>query len=481
MEAPDNGNLVQKVGQSTVIIALTALFFGCNPQSEKTEVEIIQNIEFVFDGDCNTLDFINHSETPVRFEFSINNRFPITDSFILTDIAALAKHKNVHETEAAWMYVINSTYHAPPYSMKNWQHVPSVFIGSIGGGFCDDRASVLVSIWKMLGYKARVVALSGHVVSEVFHKGTWQMFDSDEKVYFCDKSGAVMSVDDIASEIKLPTQLQERICSSAFFCQASIDTASAARYLHHIRSTSDNQDATEWHLNYQSSNRSWFYLPSNCSLSFISNDGIHIGQAILKLAENSTGTIDLPFVATNIRGGIKTNGNTLSGIVSDENALLPIIVSECLPNTEIEFIINGKLNVFTGSINSLAINSNNPIQVLTERVKSQQPHYQEAYLFFDTIMHFQRADLTPLPMFKRGKQLINNLSLRYILFNKLAPTTGRDTTSALQISCDSLLLEFGPTFEELLLENQPKSIHYLFLAHTYGQNHHLKALINDNR
>ncbi|MBP9152576.1 MAG: hypothetical protein KBF73_09860 [Flavobacteriales bacterium] len=461
--------------------ALPVLFTACGQRSEKTEVWTDQKVEFVFDKNHNTLQLINHSDEPVRFSFSINDRFPLTDSLILRNVSAIAKHEKIHETEAAWMYVTNSTYHSLSYSTETWQNVPSLFINSIGGGLCYDRASVLAAIWGMFGYEACVTGLTGHVIPEVFHNGTWQMFDPDERVYFCDTSGTVMSINDIANKISSPVQLQERICNNHFFCEATVDTSSAARYLRFITSTADNADATEWHVNSQVHVHNTYQIPSNCSLHFISNDGIHVSKIILKLSETSHGTIDLPFVVTYISGAVQTRGNTVSGNIPQEKLLLPLDIDSCTAGTEITFLVNGKLKVFNRETNFLSVSSSMPMQDLMGFEKKDHSFYQESSLFFDTITQFHRASLTPLPVFRSGPELVKDLSAQYAIFNRLAPTEGRDTVASIQVLCDSLLLEFGPAFEELLLANQPKSIHYLFLAHTYGEKRHLKALVNGKR
>jgi hypothetical protein len=216
-------------------------------------------------------------------------------------------------------------------------------------------------------------------------------------------------------------------------------------------------------------------------LSFISDDGIHIGSAILKLSKNSHGTIDLPLVATHIKGAVQTVGNTISGKIPREKRFSPLTIDSCDSGTEITFLVNGRLKILDAGTNFLSVSSTMPIQVLMGFEKEDYGIYKEAHLFFDTIIQFHRASITTIPIFRPRPELFKDLSAQYAVFNRLTPSAGRDTITPIQGLCDSLSLEFGPTFEKLLIRNQPKSIYYLFLAHTYGEKRHIRTLINDYR
>lgn len=482
LESSNYGELVPKVGFLTVLAVFLLLFTNCGEHHKASEHLVEQHLDFVGNRNGGVIVLTNNTDRSASFSLNINDRFPVTDSMLMQAVRSISKELNVHETEAAWMYVSDNTFHVRPYTVENWIHEPSLFINSIGGGLCNNRASVLAGIWQMFGYEVRVTGLTGHVVPEVFCNGKWQMFDPDEKIYFCNSVGEVMSIDEIAGSVRTASELKDRICSTVFYAFPSVDTVAAGRYLGYILSTSDNYDVTDWHLSGNVVPSTMYQLPSNSSLLFVSNDGVHLNRIILRLSESSKGILDLPFVATQIVGDIDTENGMMSGSVSLENSLMPLKIQGCSARAEITFAVNGKLRNLKVGTNSVTVSSNINMQLSTESELPKVEHELAAYLFFDTIVQFERAALTAFPHYKaEDAQFMADLSAHYDQFNARALRNDRDTVSSVMLTCDSLITEFGSDFQTLLLSDQPKSVHYLFLAHTYRQNQHIRTLINDFR
>ena len=82
----------------------------------------------------------------------------------------------------------------------NWHREPTLFLNSIGFGFCGDVATALALVWGELGYETRVWRLSGHTVPEVFADGKWQMFDAHLRIYYHTRDGRVASVSELARD-----------------------------------------------------------------------------------------------------------------------------------------------------------------------------------------------------------------------------------------------------------------------------------------
>jgi hypothetical protein len=164
---------------------------------------------------------------------------------------------------------------------------PSLFINTVGGGLCDDRASVLVRLWQALGYKARVIGLEGHVVAEVFAEGKWMMFDPDLRLFYTDQNG-VMSVQDIERNPSVTRDGPLR---------------GRAEYRHYL-SEGDNVDITPWYLG----NEDWdstFVLPAGCMVVFGQSRSSVLIKVIVPKCR--TGVVQTPFLPSRISGNALVN------------------------------------------------------------------------------------------------------------------------------------------------------------------------------
>jgi hypothetical protein len=172
---------------------------------------------------------------------------------------------------------------------------------------------------------------------------------------------------------------------------------------------------------------------------------------------------------------------TLSGTVTNDSLLHNIDIVGCTAGTEIEFLVNPKLKIFNNVLNSISIRSNIDLAVQTCIDSTEHVYYQATALFFDTITQRYRNLLVPMPSFTSGPDLYLDLEKQYRIFNQVADPAGRDTVSALSTSYGPLKDQYGTRLDQLILHYQPKSVYYLFLAHTYDQPQHLKALMDETR
>lgn len=90
-------------------------------------------------------------------------------------------------------YVATELRFGRPLTGTNWQHEPLLLLNSLGYGICDDFASTFTHLARAAGYRARVVALTNHVVAELFNArtGDWEMYDPCFGVYFTMANGQV--------------------------------------------------------------------------------------------------------------------------------------------------------------------------------------------------------------------------------------------------------------------------------------------------
>jgi hypothetical protein len=185
------------------LFALT-LVFNQSCKSKLKHVNCFKEVyNFQLSDSTNSVEIINNNNNSVDFTFELNNSFPVSLEKVNKEILEESIANKISPIQSAWLYVMKTTYHSPPITSNNWLHEPSLFLNSVGGGFCDDLSSVLVALWKLMGYEARVIVLEGHVVAEVKDSDGWHMYDADLMVYYTDSNGRVLSVEELENNPKI--------------------------------------------------------------------------------------------------------------------------------------------------------------------------------------------------------------------------------------------------------------------------------------
>jgi len=137
--------------------------------------------------------------------------------------------------EKLFEFVRDNRIHYYPLSSHAWYHSPFIYLNSLGFGFCDDTAAVLAKIYTGFGFESRVVALNGHLVTEVKRKQetAWKMFDADYGVYFWNERGEVASADELSRRPELITKPLRRM--------RTIFDPYTDKYAHLFTTSHDNQ------------------------------------------------------------------------------------------------------------------------------------------------------------------------------------------------------------------------------------------------
>lgn len=300
----------------------------------------------------NTLVIINIDSAQVNFNLKINNFFPFTINSIVDSIKQLSSNsKDYYE---AWRFVSKNTDHTRPYSSQNWQHEPALFLNSVGTGFCDDRASVLVRIWKELGYDARVIGISGHVISEVFVEGKWKMFDPDLFTYYS-RNDTILSVNEIENNPEIVREGVPR----------------GRGYADFYESTEDNADNTRWHLDYKDWDTNMI-LPKYSSIELI--DFKKRNTLRVNVPTGINGVIKLPFVPVFVKGkGMVSVNNEIIEVhgitmIPKDIPVEEISVVENVESLEIYYLVNDKIEIIETPI---SMNIENSKGVLIESQKTK--------------------------------------------------------------------------------------------------------------
>lgn len=398
MEIVNYGKMGERMVVRLVLFFVVFLFSRCTFQKIEY-VEIENSIEL--SSNSNTIAISNPTNKELSFSLNINDFFPLHEEKMIDDIVEYASRKDKEIEEAAFDYVRTTTFSNRPFTSDNWQHNPNLFFNSIGGGFCDDQATMLVYLWRKLGFEARVVGLEGHVVAEVKTNGRWKMYDPNHQVYYC-IDDSVLSISDLE---KIDTYNYQMTCSQSNLNPVyTFNTPLFQKQKELYVSREDNKDVSEWHLDFDTIS-TVFSLPSYSSLEFIKTKKRIIAR--LYVTDKSKGKISIPLVPYLVVGyfQLKNEKEVLNikneYVFSTEKFYHQFEILDVKEGGYIEFLINPKFD-FIHLNNSNTIKYNNPQIVIKERFSQVEDYY----LFGDEGVLFDYlAD-------NQYKKFVNTLSVK---------------------------------------------------------------------
>lgn len=465
-----------------ISLVLLSVIVSCSPtiiSNEKQRIELKSN----------SFQLSNDVDSTVHFSLNINDKFPVDYSIISNVIAENQTKFSISKQEAAWKYVMENTYHADPFTSESWQHHPFIFLNSIGGGYCDDRASVLAKIWQFQGDSSRVIGLEGHVVPEVYTENAWHMFDPDYGVYFCDSTGVILSVDRIAASDEDISKMScvDTVINPIFSAQNPI----SLKLLEMYKSQDNNEDISNWHLNY-SGIRMNFSLPSYSNLCFMYNAELNIVNCAVNLSPRSKGRLTLPLVPFSVTGNIALSSGDTTFKISGSDQLFPrsevynsLVINEVTTHTTINYLMNPKLDIFDKS-NFLEINTSGELKVHKNVQLSNEPHvlYGEFQWFFDQKTREHQASLRRLSQFGNPKLNEEFIKEQFDYFLEMDRSLNQKErlNSRIQFDQDymSLVNTLSVKQQNFIKEHYPTSIFYLFLALRYRRMDDIVHFINQH-
>lgn len=408
----------EKSRQHFKFLFLPALIFisiSYISQAHSSKNSFVQDINFILPDSLNGIEIMNPSRNPVNFQFVLNNRFPLSKKTIIKEVKEKAKKKNISPIKAAWQYVIQHTYHSLPLTSENWQHEPTLFLNSIGGGLCDDLSTVLVSIWQRLGYGARVVLLNGHVVAEVKDEDGWHMYDPDLEVYYTDSKGMVLSVAELENHPEHVTYPNLEIKENPYLNPLM-------NYKNHItqmigsfyETQEDNEDITDWSLNF-SSIQTDFLLPSKSKFKLFQDQEQYNNLALVSFDKNSTGKISIPFVPLMaegdfqfIKGKDTIQVNNEQFYFSTDTFYSSIEILKVNSKSSIYYRVNDKISLLEEK-NFLSIESSDSIIVNTIYKDISSIQYDNGAFKLDKYSQLHRSFLSEIQPISDNVNLITYL------------------------------------------------------------------------
>lgn len=306
--------------------------------------------------DKNSIIIRNENDFPAQFNLSINKHFPLSLSDMMASIHQLSICENIPDYVAAWKYVARNTFHTKPLTPESWQHSPTLFINSIGGGFCDDRAAILARLWQEQGYPVQVIGLSGHVVPQVYVNDNWEMYDPDLFLYY-QKEDRVLSVNELAINTELILRGPNR----------------GRKYAAFYQSTDDNIVSTEWYLSYND----WtdeFILPPFSELIIFNNKAVPI--IMIRLSEKSIGKLKVPFVPVAVskksifsaQYDVNATSKKSFFLFKTSNPISELAIDKVFDETIVYYLVNPLLSVFEKE-NTIKIESDTKLIIQTANYK----------------------------------------------------------------------------------------------------------------
>ncbi len=466
------------------LIFITSCIFllSCSPSSEKKELRIKVSQLIELKNEQNTISIANPHDFPVKFNLKVNNLFPLSKQDILNLSQELAFKNNIQLEQASWKYISDITFHSEPFSTENWQHESCLFINSIGGGFCDDRSSVLAKTWREQGFKSRIIGFEDHVVAEVLVKNKWQMYDPDFGVFYCDEKGTLKSIQDLES-IK---NIWELTCENVGInpiLQKSNPISNKLSKMFSIQK--DKKDVTKWHLAAPKISDE-FILPANSSLEIVYDPETGVTNLRVILNSNSIGKLQIPLVPISAAGEFTLSTADTSYHTSAKPYLFPrnkfmnqMEIKDVKNTAIINYLVNPKLK-FMEQQNKIEISTTDSL-----RLKSSKSHHKAAILFGKEYLFFQNKEIEYESFLREiaeynGEAIDESFILsKFKLFLNLESelTLEQKIDLKKQFEIDLKNIDVIKKHHKILKEEYPKSVFYLIISSKYKKMDLLKSLI----
>ena len=231
----------------------------------------------------------NTAAGDVLFSLTVNDKCWSNRQRIIDEISTHSSDKQEFVIKATeWVHRYSRNIR--PLSTDNWIHSPEVFMNSLGLGYCDDRASVLVNLWRAYGLTARVWDLQGHVVPEVRVAGKWQLHDPDTGVFMLDDNLQICSVADVAAGRACYYQISQQ--------RYPMNAVARTLLLIDKYTTADDNQLSDWYHASRLLPDSLFRLPPAASMHCCGPgpEDPHTYTLELRLPPGSRGKLSVPLV-----------------------------------------------------------------------------------------------------------------------------------------------------------------------------------------
>lgn len=464
-----------------LLLIVLCFFVSCRSKDELGSNSSFEQI-ISFSDSINIITLANNNNQPIVFQFKINDIFPLEMTDIVEEIEQRAKNNQKPIEEEAWKYVTENTFFSKPYSSENWQHEPLLFLNSIGGGFCDDRATVLAVLWKAQGFNSRIIGIEGHVIPEVYTDDKWQMYDPDYAVYYCNDQGEVKSVRELELSKDYLVSSCNHVDINPVFKNINPISIALSKLYH---STENNNDVTEWHLDFAKLSEE-IILPANSSLELVYNSETGITNLRVNLNSKSFGNLQLPFVPISGSGqfSIKTIDTFFQ--VFDTFFLFPqnkFIHKMEVDNIEtasvINYLINPRLS-FMKCKNTIVVQTTDSL-FLTTSVTTIKPEvlFGKESLFYEEKKE-KYQDFLHLISNYNNEEINEHFLLtkfNHFLDQDNALTPKEKSHLIKQFKIDLQEMDLSLKYKTIIKDKYPISVFYLMVSSKYQKMSYLQSFM----
>jgi len=253
------------------------------------------------------VELTNESDFKARFSMTFNGNISRNIQHLVEQIRAMSipGDADMPDYRRAYFYVMQYHQHDFPFTRQLWTHEPSLYLNSIGSGFCDDAATSLKLIWQEMGYQSRIWLLNGHVVAEIHTGERWEMYDADLKVMYYKRDGRVAGVEELAASPSLIRNPTNPTSANSYVYSPRMAS---------IYSSTENNKICTVCDDYVVQRDLIFEIPAGGAMSWgqiyttkplpivVIDTPTKLGQLKLTIPAGSTGTLDIPLAIYDIEG-----------------------------------------------------------------------------------------------------------------------------------------------------------------------------------
>lgn len=208
-------------------------------------------------------EIINNGDNTAVFSFENNYKGVYNIDKIVLFIKQ--NYKNMPDAEKVWRFIVQYSKHKSLITKNNWLYNPVLLINSAGGGLCGFRSAAMTNILVYMGIKARSWCVNGHVVSEAYFDGRWQVYDPDLGVVYYNEKGNICSFNELSNNPHYITN-PFKIVSISSYCDSL--TACSEKTAEMYASKNDNNLFNTFYEYFDHNQQTLFMMPKGSSLQF---------------------------------------------------------------------------------------------------------------------------------------------------------------------------------------------------------------------
>ncbi|MCX7954094.1 MAG: hypothetical protein N3A01_02765 [Bacteroidales bacterium] len=214
----------------TVVVSVLIFFLIIFFLKEK----ILNNsiiVQKVYFSNNEIVTIYNNTNTEVNFNFKLNNLFFYSTNDII-NTALQIKNEN-HDFKKIFNLITESLVQNSTFN--SWELNPLSIINSLGYALCDKQSAIYGLLCKKIGYEAKLVELTGHVMCEIKDKNNKKILVDVSHKHFFKLNNRLLSYKDIVNKPEVLKLITDSLNS-----KIANFSSLKPKYYNIIRTTSDN-------------------------------------------------------------------------------------------------------------------------------------------------------------------------------------------------------------------------------------------------